>query len=90
MQNFSRRKAVKIVKVYKQPGRLWRSITTDGLEKGNHKREEGWDRDIESEASLSIGGDGGEMLPTLLSLFNDEKPSNSRKLHSRTSSTEQL
>ena len=75
LQNFSKRKAAKLAKVYKQPGRLWRSITTDGSEKGNHKAEEGWGRDVESEASHSSGGDGGGML----SLFNDEKPSKSRK-----------
>ena len=90
LQNFSRRKAAKLTKVYKQPGRLCRSITTDGSEKDNHKGEEGWDRDAEGEASHSSEGDGGGMLSTLLSLFNDEKPSKSRKLHSRTSSTEQL
>ena len=90
LQNFFRRKAAKLTKVYKQPGRLCRSITTDGSEKDNHKGEEGRDRDAEGEASHSSGGDGGGILSTLLSLFNDEKPSKSRKLHSRTSSTEQL
>ncbi|EDR02469.1 uncharacterized protein LACBIDRAFT_309496 [Laccaria bicolor S238N-H82] len=87
LQNFSRRKAAKLAKVYKHPSHLWRSITTDHSEKDNRKGEEGWDRDVESEASHS--SDGGGMLSTLLSLFS-EKPSKPRKLHSRTSSTEQL
>lgn len=51
LQNFFRRKAAKLVGVYKQPGRLYRSITTDRPEKDSHEGEEGWDRDVESEAS---------------------------------------
>ena len=86
LQKFSRCKAAKLAKVYKQPSRLWRSTTADGSERDNHKGEEGWDKDAEGEASHSSEGGGGGMLSTLLSLLNDEK---SRNLHSRTS-TEQL
>ena len=66
LQNFSRRKAAKLAKVYKLPGCLWCSVTTDRSEKDNHKGEEGWDGDVESEASHSRGGDGGRMLSMLL------------------------